>query len=171
MHIHQGHWSLSSSVWWTRLCNNSLIYILSSIAISVDYGGAGLHVCAYISRSIVAKTLHNWLAVQVHVGSVSVRLKIPPSLSFMIAVDGYLPLPLFLSLSGGHVLAWLPPRNSPGLPGCSAFPAVSAGQSLKAVRCDDTDWQLGSGARGYQSSLSRIRGSTAAIAIIKPSIH
>ncbi|TRY55805.1 hypothetical protein DNTS_025651 [Danionella cerebrum] len=67
------------------------------------------------------------------------------------AVD--LAQPLSLPL-GGHVLAWLPPRNSPGLPGCSAFPAVSAGQSLKAVRCDDTDWQLGSGARGYQSSAS-----------------
>lgn len=61
------------------------------------------------------------------------------------------------SLSGGHVLAWLPPRNSPELPGCSAFPPVPAGQSLKAVRCDGTDWQLGSGARGYRRSLSRAR--------------
>lgn len=37
MHIHQGHWSLSSSAWWTLLCNNQLIYILPSTAICVDY--------------------------------------------------------------------------------------------------------------------------------------
>ena len=51
-------------------------------------------------------------------------------------------------LSCGHFLAQLQPHNSPGLPGCVALPDGSAGQSLKAVRCDGTDWQLGSHARG-----------------------
>ncbi len=111
---------------------------------------------AHISRSIVAKTrelIGCAGTCRIRFGSVQIPLSVlhdscgwvPPSP----------PLSLSLSLSGGHVLAWLPPRNSPGLPGCSAFPAVSTGQSLKAVRCDDTDWQLGSGARGYRSSLSR----------------
>ncbi len=109
---------------------------------------------AHISHAASSQRLENWLAVQVHVGSVSVLFKSP--LSVLHDSCGWVPPspPLSLSL-GRHVLAWLPPRNSPGLPGCSAFPAVSAGQSLKAVRCDDTDWQLGSGARGYRSSLSR----------------
>ena len=51
-------------------------------------------------------------------------------------------------LSCGLFLAQLQPHNSPGLPGCVALPDGSAGQSLKAVRCDGTDWQLGSHARG-----------------------
>ncbi len=48
MHIHQGHWSLSSSAWWTLLCNNQLIYILPSTAICVDYWEKAKCVCVCI---------------------------------------------------------------------------------------------------------------------------
>lgn len=51
MHIHQGHWSLSSSAWWTLLCNNQLIYILPSSAICVDYREKAMCVCARVRVS------------------------------------------------------------------------------------------------------------------------
>ncbi|KAL7387015.1 hypothetical protein ABVT39_017038 [Epinephelus coioides] len=38
------------------------------------------------------------------------------------------------------------------------------GQSLKAARCDGTDWQLGSHARGYQRSVSRERAPSHGLA-------
>lgn len=54
--------------------------------------------------------------------------------------------------------------NPPGLPDCALLKnarplrttplPISAGQFLKAARCDGTDWQLGSDARGYQRSVS-----------------
>lgn len=55
MHIHQGHWSLSSSAWWTLLCNNQLIYILPSTAICVDYWEKAKCVCVCVCLHIMLR--------------------------------------------------------------------------------------------------------------------
>lgn len=188
MHIHQGHWSLSSSAWWTLLCNNQLIYILPSTAIYVDYWGKGgvraarqcvvgcnactrtcpspafcvmnwfdsaPHTCYTPPRRRHTHTRDRWGSwLCAHAALRSHRsLRRPPAArpSFVAAAPWHRS-PVVKALLGCQAARrWktLGPRCSLG---------VSAGQSLKALRCDGADWQLGSHARGYQGSVSRERG-------------
>lgn len=184
MHIHQGHWSLSSSAWWTLLCNNQLIYILPSTAICVDYWEKAT--CARASAlwdltcaHALAPFAMDWFDLMLHTCFTPPRrehahrhtwlMKVLPLRARCPAVPLH-PVSAPSSpalLSGGQFLAPLAScKNPPWLPDCAPLGTwgpgcslpVSAGQSLKAVRCDGADWQLGSHARGYQGSVSRERG-------------
>lgn len=203
MHIHQGHWSLSSSAWWTLLCNNQLIYILPSTAICVDYWEKAQCVCDARATSYVHTLSSFFLHVtwwHVFSSQYWTHQQICTDMwgAFMhmyLECDwtgpGFVHVCVWL-----HVCAWstpispcspVPPPpfslvgsswhrswvvNPPGLPDCALLKTrgppyllpVSAGQSLKAARCDGTDWQLGSHARGYQRSVSRERAPSHGLA-------
>lgn len=189
MHIHQGHWSLSSAAWWTLLCNNQLIYILPSSAICVDYREKAMCVCvcARVSwRSLLYRfdtpcyliyTLTPYMHtdseedfMHAHIGAhiFRRRLCLTP-VSPLSPVPSPSPNPFPLVGSSWH-LSWV--VNSCGSPDCAVLKTwgpprsllISAGQSLKAARCDGADWQLGSHARGYQHSVSRERVPSQALA-------
>lgn len=183
MHIHQGHWSLSSSAWWTSLCNNQLIYILPSSAICVDYREKAMCVCTCACVCVrhggvccIDLTHYVIEFIPLHLICTLIPRKIscmptlahtyfagdcalPPFLPFFPLPIPF-PNPFPLVGSSWH---WSWVVNSCGLPDCAVLKTwgplrslpISAGQSLKAPRCDGADWQLGSNARGYQHSVSR----------------